>query len=388
MQKINNTNTIYDIAIIGAGASGLMLASQLSSKYSACIIDTNDRIGEKLKVCGGGKCNITNKTLSSDNYQGESDFIASVLDKFDNNNVINFFENNGVSLNIADRVVKGQYFAKSSSYILDMFVNLISHHKLFLNTTILEVKYIDEVYEIISKNKIIKCKKLIVASGGLSFTNLGASNLGYEIASQFGHTFSKTSASLVGYTVQKDEFWFKTLSGLSLYINIDVNGKLIDGNILFAHKGCSGPAIMNSSVYWKKGNMEIDFLPNDTLDKYIKSNALISSALPLPKRFIKEFLIQIGLEDKPMSKLSKDELEKLKLLKKYSFAPAGTFGYTKAEVTRGGINTNEINVNNMESKLQKNLYFLGEVLDVTGELGGYNLQWAFSTAYICAKSLK
>ena len=388
MKKANNTNNIYDIAIIGAGASGLMLASQLPSQ-NTILIDSNDDIGAKLKVCGGGKCNITNTKLSDENYQGDGEFVKSILSRFDNHDLVEYFEQNGVNLTIQDRVRAGQYFAKSSRYIIDVFRKSISKHKLLLNSKVDDVEFEDDIFHIlIKKNQhTIKARKLVVASGGLSFANLGANDIGYKIASQFGHKIMRTTPALVGYTVQKNEFWFKALSGLSLNINIDVDGKQIDGNILFAHKGCSGPAIMSSSVYWTKGNMQIDFLPNDTIKKYLKSNALISTALPLPKRFIKEFLKQIQLKDKPMSKLSNDEIERLMKLKNYTFAPAGTFGYSKAEITRGGIDTDEIDINDMQSKLQDNLYFLGEVLDVAGELGGYNLQWAFSTAYVCSRKL-
>ena len=154
--------------------------------------------------------------------------------------------------------------------------------------------------------------------------------------------------------------------------------------MLFAHKGCSGPAILNASLYWHKGSITIDFLPNFELSK-LSGNALLSSKLPAPKRFIKAFLKSINLEDKAISKLSKEDKEKLQIIKNYSFSPAGTFGYTKAEVTKGGVDTSEIDQNSFESLKQKDLYFIGEVLDVTGELGGYNFQWAFSSAYTCAK---
>jgi predicted Rossmann fold flavoprotein len=383
---------IYDIAIIGAGASGLMLASLLDAKHNkhnTIIIDANDEIGAKLKVCGGGKCNITNTTLSSNNYQGDKSFIDNILKKFDNDDLVRYFRDRGVNLTVQDRVRNGQYFAKSSKYIIEFFAQKISHHQLLLNSKVEDVIFEKDTFniELKQQNIMIKSKKLIIASGGLSFANLGASDIGYKIASKFGHNIKRQTPSLVGYTVQKEQFWFKSLSGLSLPINIKLEDKTLDGNILFAHKGCSGPAIMSSSVYWTKGSLEIDFIPNDNISKYLKSNALISTALPLPKRFIKEFLNQINLKDKPMSKLSSDEIAKLNLLKSYKFSPAGTFGYSKAEVTRGGIDTSEIDMNTLESRLQKNLYFLGEVLDVTGELGGYNLQWAFSSAYACRLNL-
>ena len=152
--------------------------------------------------------------------------------------------------------------------------------------------------------------------------------------------------------------------------------------IYFTHKGISGPVVLTGSLYWKKGKISLDFLPNNDLKKLLdkKVKKQISSQISLPKRFIAEFLDSIHVDDKPIYKLKKDEIEKLEVLKNYEFAPAGNFGFTKAEVTKGGINTDEIDALTFESKLQKDLYFIGEVLDVTGELGGYNFQWAFSSA--------
>ena len=375
---------IYDIAIIGAGASGLMFASMIKDK-KVILIDSNSKIGEKIKVSGGAKCNITNEYVCSDNYLGEQTFVQSVLDKYTNKDLLSFLNKNGVNPKINAKIVKGTYFCNASSEVNSMFSKLISNVKLSLNTMVTEVKYDNKFILQTSKGKI-ESKKLVVASGGLSFPSLGASNIAFEIAKEFGHTINTLSPALVGFTVQKDQFWFKNLSGLSFDVQLEIENKTFEGGLLFAHKGCTGPVILNASLYWKKGKMSIDFLPNKDLFQLCKSNKLISSALPLPKRFMVEFLKSINLDDKPISKLSDDELEKLKTIKNYEFCPAGNFGYSKAEVTKGGVNLLEIDVNNMQSKKQKDLYFLGEALDVTGELGGYNFQWAFSSAFVCAKN--
>jgi predicted Rossmann fold flavoprotein len=179
--------------------------------------------------------------------------------------------------------------------------------------------------------------------------------------------------------VQKDQFWMKELSGLSLGVGIELGSKKIKGDLLFTHKGISGPAILNASLYWKKGQMKIDFLPQNKI--IFNTNKKISNAFNIPKRFIKAFLDSINLPDLSLCDLTQDQKDKLQTLKSYSFAPAGNFGYTKAEVTRGGICTDEIDSQTMMSKKCENLYFLGECLDVTGELGGYNFQWAFSSAW-------
>ena len=347
---------IYDIVVIGAGASGLMYASQLQNSnknLTICLIDSNNKIGEKIKVSGGGKCNITNKYMSSDYFLGDSEFVQRILDNFTQNDLLKFLNKNGVHPNLNEKIVKGTYFCNSSSDIINMFKKLTSKCDFKLDTKVTDVKHEHNIFDIQTSKENIKSKKLIVASGGLSYPIIGASDIGFKIAQKFGHNVVKPNPALVGFTVQKDQFWFKELSGLSLDVCITVGDKKVEGMMLFTHKGCSGPAILTTSLYWKKGSISIDFAPNK--DSY------------LPKRF-------------------KKAIQNLKLdIHNYIMSPAGNFGYTKAEVTKGGVDASEI-TKNFESKLQKDLYFIGEVLDVTGELGGYNFQWAFSSArstYTC-----
>jgi predicted Rossmann fold flavoprotein len=352
---MNNKN-MYDIAIIGAGASGLMLGSLLNdSVFKIAIIDINSKIGEKIKVSGGAKCNITNQYMDSSKFLADEEFIQSILDQFSNEQLLKYLNENKVYPKLQEKIVKGTYFCNSSSDVINMFKNLTKKIHYKLNTKVLDVEYIDNRYKINTSKGLIESTKLIVASGGKSFATLGASEIGYDIAKKFGHNIIRLDPALVGFTVQKDQFWFKELSGLSLNVKIKVDGKTVVGDMLFTHKGCSGPAILTTSLYWKKGKFSIDFLPKK--DSY------------LPKRF-----------KKAVKELDID-------LRNYEMAPAGNYGYTKAEVTKGGVETSQIDVNTMESKFKKDLYFLGEVVDVTGELGGYNFQWAFSSAYVCAKTM-
>lgn len=158
--------------------------------------------------------------------------------------------------------------------------------------------------------------------------------------------------------------------------------------LYFAHKGLSGPAVLDASLYWEKGKIEIDFLPGFSWQIIQNSKKQLSSLLPMPKRLTKAFLNQLDIEDKPAFKMTVEELNVLKTLSHYTFSPAGTFGYTKAEVTKGGVDTSEIDAATMMSKKETGIYFIGEVLDVTGRLGGYNFQWAFSSAYSCSKDIK
>ncbi|SHO81411.1 NAD(FAD)-utilizing dehydrogenases [hydrothermal vent metagenome] len=371
-------NNIINIAIIGGGASGLFLASQLQNR-EVTIIDNNPKLASKIAISGGGRCNITNKILSPNNYLGDKRFIQRVLKRFNNRDLIEWLNQRGLTPTIKNET---QYFcAKSSSEIINIFLREIKKHHIIRNQTITSIIKKDDIFYIQTNRDIIKAQKVVIASGGLSFAKIGATSIGFEIASHFGHTINKPSPALVGFTLQKEQSFLKSLSGVSLVVSVKVENKIFNGSLLFTHRGISGPVILNSSLYWQKGSIEIDFL--DGFEISTNSNKLISSYLPIPKRVIKTFLDEWNIEDKPMKKLSHNELKTIKSLSSYSFAPAGNFGYNKAEVTRGGVATNEINAKTMQSKLVKDLYFIGEVLDVTGELGGYNFQWAFSSAYNC-----
>lgn len=366
-----------------------MFASNVNKKKykNICLIDTNTKIGEKIRISGGAKCNITNEKVSEKNYLGDRDFVKELLKDFSKDDLLKFLNKNGVFPKVNPKIVKGTYFCKSSKDVISMFEKLTSHIKKFLNTQVLDVDFKNEFYEIKTSNQTIKAKKLVIASGGLSYASLGASDIAFKIASKFSHTVEKLEPALVGFTVQKEQFWFKKLSGLSLNVNCFVEDKRFEGSLLFAHKGCTGPVILSSSLYWKKGKLAIDFLPNQKIQKFLNSNKNISTAFPFPKRFTQEFLESVNIKDKSVSSLSEEEKNKLRTLKYYEFSPAGNFGYTKAEVTRGGVCTDEINHFTLESKNQKNLYFLGECLNITGELGGFNFQYAFSCAHRCAKNM-
>ena len=359
-----------DIAILGAGASGLFFAKHLKKDY--ILIDQNE-IPQKIKVSGGGKCNFTNEKVSYKNYLGDSEFVNKILKYYTNKDVLKFFKDINYQ-----KIKNNQYFASSSDEIIKKL-----NQKKFI-AKILKVEKKDNFLIHTSKG-IIEAKKVVVATGGISFTSLGATDIGYKIAENFGHTIITPKPALVGLTLQKNDFWMKNLSGVSLLCKVEIplyqGKKIVDkkvfvDNILFSHRGITGPVILNTSLYWQKGSIKIDFLPNY---KKIKTNKSPSNLLK-PKRFITEFL---------KSQNIKDENKNLDLivekLKNYTLSPAGTFGFSKAEVTKGGVDINELN--DFESKFCKGLYFIGEVVDVTGELGGYNFQWCFSSAKFLADKL-
>jgi predicted Rossmann fold flavoprotein len=182
----------------------------------------------------------------------------------------------------------------------------------------------------------------------------------------------------------------KELSGLSCYVHIKVADRLLKEEMLFAHKGISGPAVLSASLYWKKGDISIDFLPDKSILELVQQGGkkLVSSVISLPKRLAKALLNAVKVKDKECAKLTKDEKKLLKHIHEYTFAPAGNFGFTKAEVSRGGVVSEELDFDTLEAKKVKGLYFIGEVVDITGELGGYNFQWAFSSGFLCAKNIK
>ncbi len=372
----------HKIIIIGGGASALMLASLLP-KNTATIIESNPKPGAKILVSGGGKCNITNTRMGTEYFLGDESFVQQPLKKFNEKALLRWLERQNLHPVLRKET---QYFCKDSAKeLLDIFLKESKKQTLCTSEQVLEVTKRNEIFYVKTNKKIHTARAVVVASGGLSYPRIGASSIGYEIAESFGHTVVKTAPALVGFTVQKEQFFFKELSGVSTDVKIHVGNNVCEGALLFAHKGMSGPAVLDASLYWERGKIEIDFLPNFSWKSVQGSKKQISSLLPMPKRVTKAFLLQFQLEDKPFNQLTREEMETLQTLSCYSIAPAGTFGYAKAEVTKGGVETSEVDSSTMMSKKEEGLYFIGEVLDVTGRLGGYNFQWAFSSAYSCAK---
>ena len=334
------------------------MAAHKYKDTNIAIIESNADIAQKLKISGGGKCNITNTSVKLSNFYGDSDFVKESLKEFSRDDLLDFLQKHAVHPIIR----KNQYYfcKDSASEIINIFRKTLQKRPIYLNQKVEKVEK-DTEFSIYTDTKTYRCKNLIIASGGLSYPRIGASDIGLKIAEHFGHSIVKTKPALVGFTVQKDQFWFKELSGLSAVVSIKVGEKLFQDDMLFTHKGISGPVVLNASLYWDKGEITVDFVPDISLHKLHKMR---KKEIPLPKRFLNAFLEKCPLEQ----------------LKSYNFAPAGNFGYAKAEATRGGVNTEEVDPKTMMSRKEKNLFFLGECLDVTGELGGYNFQWAFSSA--------
>ena len=378
---------IYDVVILGAGASGLMFAGQMSKKKSVAIIEVNEKVAKKLKISGGGKCNITNTSVKVENFDGAETLLTHAFEAFSKENLLDFLDRHRVPLELRKNVY---YFCQNSSdEIIDVLKQATKNSEIILNHEITSLKKEGDIFQIVTNKTTLNAKKVIVATGGKSFKTLGASEIGLEIAKSFDIKVKDFTPALVGLTLQKEQFWMKDLSGLSCYVHIKVEDRILKEEMLFAHKGISGPAVLSASLYWKKGAISINFLPKrNIIDLTHGSKKLVSSVIPLAKRLSKALLNAVDVKDKECKKLTPEDKEKLQLLHDYSFSPAGNFGFTKAEVSRGGVLAEELNAQTLEAKKVKGLHFIGEVVDVTGELGGYNFQWAFSSAYLCAKNIK
>jgi len=366
---------LYDIIILGGGASALFLNDFLKNK-KVLIIEHNPDIGAKIKISGGGRCNITNRYVSYKNYYPQSEFVKNALSIASNDLLFKWLHQKKLKIY---ELKNNQFFLGSSKEIINV---LRPQCDILYNCEILNVK-LTRNFEVFTNKGVFEAKNVVVALGGKSYKKLGASEKGYEIAKKFGHTVTALKPALVGLTVQPEQSWFKKLSGISINVDVYIGNKFFSQNILFSHRGITGPAILNASLYWERGKIKIDFLKGKKVKDFLKNrNKQIVSQLPFPKNFTREFLKSEGIADKKVFTLSENEWQKLFKLENYEFAPAGTFGFERAEVTKGGVLTDEIS-KYMESKIYNGLYFIGEVLDVTGELGGYNFQWAFSSAY-CA----
>jgi predicted Rossmann fold flavoprotein len=387
LKLYNNFIMTYDVIIIGAGASGLMCAASLPSSLNVLLVEKNKTAGKKIEISGGGKCNITNKYVSEQHYVGKKEFVAKTLDSFTNTDLLTFCKNNGLDVVLR----KGKfYFCKTSAKdVVKMFLKLTQKHSFSYNTEVLHVEKKENYFKVKTTKGDFVASKVVVASGGASFPSIGGSHSAVEIAKSFTIAHKPFKPALVGLTVQKEQFWMKELSGVSVFVQIKCEEKSFYESLLFTHKGLSGPAVLNASLYWKKGEIEIDFLPNENVLKRLKTypNKQVTTALGLPKRFGKTFLHVIGLEDKVCKKLTQNDLKKLQIIHTYRFAPAGNFGFSKAEVSLGGVSIESLN-ENFESCNVSSLYFIGEGVDVTGELGGYNFQWAFASGVKCAKAIQ
>ena len=394
----------FDSVILGGGAGGLFCALTAAKRGSkVLVLERSNKLGKKILMSGGGKCNFTNYDVSNNNFLSDNiHFCKSALSKYTSQDFIELVKSHGIEF---EEKKHGQLFCVNSAKdIVEMLKSECDKYKVSIIThaETEKVEFVDNKYilDIAIDNKIdnyfmsVKASKLVVATGALSVPTLGGSSFGYQLAKQFGLEIIKTRAGLVPFIftdVLKDTCI--KLSGVSHFCQVSCNKKSFTEDILFTHRGLSGPAILQISNYWNEGEaININLFPDFDIKNYIfehKKNT--------PKQKLKSILTNImskslveelscifwnDYKDIGLAEMSNQVIEDVSnQLTNWVLLPATTEGYRTAEVTLCGVNTKHLSSKNMEVKNQKGLYFIGEVLDVTGHLGGFNFQWAWSSAY-------
>ena len=389
-----------DVVIIGAGAAGLMCALSAAARgRQVLLLDHANKAGKKILMSGGGRCNFTNLYVEPSNFLSHNPhFCKSALARFTQWDFIALVAKHGVPYH---EKKLGQLFCDNkASDILDMLLGECQEAgvRLLLDT---RIEQIDAAasggYQLQTSAGAFNCQSLVIATGGLSIPTLGATGFGYQIAKQFGHSLLPTRAGLVPFTITDPQL--KTLctelSGTSVEdCVVSCNGQSFKENILFTHRGLSGPAILQISSFWQPGDaLHIDLLPHLDLPQWLteqqaeRPNSELKTLLAeLFTKKMAGLLCEQWFVSKPLKQYIPSELAEIaEQLGNWTLVPAGTEGYRTAEVTLGGIDTREVSSKTMESQKAPGLYFIGEVLDVSGHLGGFNFQWAWASAYAAAQ---
>uniref|UniRef100_A0A483KEH2 NAD(P)/FAD-dependent oxidoreductase n=1 Tax=Klebsiella quasipneumoniae TaxID=1463165 RepID=A0A483KEH2_9ENTR len=391
----------FDAIVVGAGAAGMFCAAQAGQLgCRVLLLDNGKKPGRKILMSGGGRCNFTNMYVEPAAYLSQNPhFCKSALARYTQWDFIELVGKYGIAWH---EKTLGQLFCDDSA---EQIVNLLLAEcekggvQIRLRSEILCVERDEQGYRLQVNGETLATKKLVIASGGLSMPGLGASPFGYKIAEQFGLKVLPTRAGLVPFTLHKPLLeQLQVLSGVSVPSTITAeNGTLFRENLLFTHRGLSGPAVLQISSYWQPGEfVTVNLLPDCNLEDFLNEqrgahpNQSLKNtlAMQLPKRLV-ECLQQLGqIPDVTLKQLNvRDQQALVETLTAWRVQPNGTEGYRTAEVTLGGVDTNELSSRTMEARKSPGLYFIGEVMDVTGWLGGYNFQWAWSSALACAQAL-
>ena len=405
-----------DVLIIGAGAAGMMCAIEAARRgRSVQLLDHSNKLAEKIRISGGGRCNFTNLYAKSENYlSGNPHFCRSALARYTPQHFITWLNQQGISYH---EKKLGQLFCnEGSAAIIALLKNecdatgvrwLMScevHKVERLKPPLPQAGETPEVrgnahpsaerFSCNTSHGTFRAQSLVIASGGLSIPKIGATPLGYQVAQQFDIPVTKLKPGLVPLSFHPDDWApYVDLAGISVDAAVSYGEQVFRENLLFTHRGLSGPAILQISSYWEPGQpLHINLLPDhDTLKLFAQqrdSRMLLSNffAQYLPKRFIETWCAQLAGNNlsgnKPINQYSDKEIAALAVkLHNWQITPSGTLGYAKAEVTCGGVDTHALSSKTMEVNEANGLYFIGEVVDVTGQLGGYNFQWAWSSGY-------
>ena len=393
-----SSNRHTDVLIIGGGAAGLMCASTAGYRGKKVIVlEGSNRCGKKIIMSGGGRCNFTNTGTSPKNFLSQNPhFCKSALARYSPQDFIDLVERHGIAYHEKEL---GQLFCdESSKQIVKMLLDECQWAGVEINTDC-QIESIErsDCFVVRSNHGIIFADKLVIASGGLSIPSMGATGFGYDIAKQFGHSIIETRAGLVPFTLSgKPLEQYSQLAGLSLPVKLKTPSIEFSNALLFTHRGLSGPAVLQASSYWQLGqSIEINLLPDMDVAEHLlvlqkqghkaELKTILSELLPkrLAQLLCTDFFSNIAINQYKHSELK----DIAYALKHWTLTPSGTEGYRTAEVTLGGVNTDEISSSTFESKLCPKLYFIGEVIDVTGHLGGYNFQWAWACATAAGQSI-
>ena len=387
----------FDVIIVGAGAAGMMSAIEAGKRgRKVLLVDHYKKIGEKIRISGGGRCNFTNINTNPNKFLSQNPkFVKSALSQYTQNDFINLI--NKYEIKFHEKKL-GQLFCDHSA---QQIVEMLLKECELANVTILKEFIIKDLskdndqYLVSTENDKYSSQSLIVATGGLSVPKIGATSFGYEIAKKFDHDLIKPLPALVPLTFnEKILEMCKELTGLSVEAIVSFNKVLFQEGMLFTHRGLSGPSILQISSYWKQGdNIKINLSPKLNIYEYLEDKRKLNPKFEieniiseiLPKRLAK-IICDKNEVGGNISELSNKILKKLSdAINSWMINPTGSEGYRTAEVTLGGINTKELSSKTMMSNKHKNLFFIGEVVDVTGHLGGYNFQWAWSSGYVAGQ---
>ena len=383
--------------MIGAGAAGLMCAIESAKRNKkVLVLDHAKKIGEKIRISGGGRCNFTNLNTQPSKFISENPkFIISALNQYDQYDFIKLVESYKIKFH---EKKLGQLFCdENSQQIIDLLLSECENYQVRINKEFIveDIYHSNELYKVKSVDHLLSCQSLVIATGGLSIPKIGASKFGYDIAKQFGLNVISTSPALVPLTFNEDILKIcKELTGLSVDAIVSFGKTLFQEGMLFTHRGLSGPSILQISSYWKL-NHEIQVNLSPDIDVYefllqkksANSKQDVQSAISeiIPKRLSQIICDNLNVRGKIID-ISNKLLNKLSLfINSWQLNPIGTEGYRTAEVTLGGIDTKEISSKTMMSVKNPGLFFIGEVVDVTGHLGGYNFQWAWSSGYLAGQ---
>ena len=387
-----------DVIVLGAGAAGLFCAAQAGKRgRTVAVLDHAKRIGGKILMSGGGRCNFTNMYASHENFLCDNKhFCKSALSRYTQWDFVGLVSEYGIAYH---EKALGQLFCDDSAKdILNMLLSECQKAGATVASQceILSVEKTASGFTLQTSKGEYSCESLVVATGGLSIPKLGASPFGYKLAEQFGLTVKPTRAGLVPFTLQEqDKSVLAELSGISLDANASFNDTSFNESILFTHRGLSGPAVLQISSFWQPGEaVEFDLFPHGDLLAELEQalqnqpDVFLSTALGAhyPKRYVQAALPYLGLANKPLKQYQGKQLSEVaRAFHQWQLKPNGTEGYRTAEVTLGGVDTDQLSSKTMMAKDVQGLYFIGEVMDVTGWLGGYNFQWAWSSGWVAGQ---